>query len=204
MGMFLQSYGNVILPAASSSPSGPRCVPSSVAPSPPGPPSPTERSVGRNTAGTIFIRGGIHLRCWSVRLKLTPCAALRGRLIIALTARNQLRRKSLLVWHNRSSPTDRYQSNHMMRMDQSGVTSHHSIISINIIFIIPSGFSCFVQSYEMFGQETMTSTVSVCFLGQVSKARTIISGPLMIAVAAGLPDDCRVNPTNQTTWTVTR
>ena len=53
-----------------------------------------------------------------------------GGLIIALTACNQLRGKSLLVWHNQPSPTDRYQSNHMMRMDQRGVTSHHSIISI--------------------------------------------------------------------------
>lgn len=45
--------GNIILPAASSSPSGPRCAPSSAAPSPPAPPSPTERSV-RGTERELF------------------------------------------------------------------------------------------------------------------------------------------------------
>lgn len=95
----------------------------------------------------------------------TLCAALGGRLIVALTACSQLRGKSLLVWHNQFSQPDHYQSNHVMTMDQHGVTSHHSIVSINR------------ENHD-----------------QIDAA----------AAAAGLPDGCRVNPTNQTTWTVTQ
>lgn len=94
--------------------------------------------------------------------------------------------QKIFAWHNQSPPTDRYQSNHMMRMDQRGVTSRH----ITSQHHQHKYFNCCVQNDQMF-------VAFVSFLGRILKLEL----DNQVTVTAGLPDGCWVNPTNRTTWT---